>query len=943
MGNDKAFYGSRGRLFREFVKGLQGIEEFKQVKLYYTYASLAAEEDPSKVQLDCCRPRLYRELDDVACASNGSGKPPIIVALGPLALKAVGVHSKKIMDVVGRDLTTVIPSSGANGPHNFTVIPLLSIKHVQAKTGVAGVFMAALRHAFDLAIKRNSNVSKLGKDAQLAKITKDYVFPKTSEEVDDLVNMIIDYADANSNSGAEHHVVALDTETNTLRPYSFGDAKTLMVSVAWDKGKAATILVGHADSGWSDDDKFRVRESLQKLYACPKPKVFHNWKFDHKFLELLDGGSVNHVAWDTLLGEHYIDEDKKGLYSLKKLTTLYTPGYQGYDDELQKIFRDEEAQRQIRILEGDILKEVDTGWAPFALPDEDDLDSEDRANHTSFKFLLSVLRSKAILLAVKPANRTSKQKESIKGFNVDIRKCLKTLGIKRPTKENPKNLGIGTGEVAGFSSIPLDVIIRYAASDADVTRQIFVKQHKILRRTDSWEDGLGVMKQIYLPGSRVLSEMEYRGFAVDKERLDMLLAQATKRREEARDILKVFAPGVNFNNADNVAVTMTKLRFDPLPGEEQSGTGKELLKKYLDMYPPEDKRHQFVDNVINFRETHKIIGTYLEPIAKFSKEDGRVHCSFHLNGTATGRLSSSNPNLQNQVKIAGRRTKKINGVEVEMHPGFNLKSVFIPSKPGNVIADVDISGAELRVYTAYSNDEMMIKALVDGMDVHSYVTSMVYKIPYDEVMRRKREGDPAILYMRFKCKRVVFGTFYGAGPKTIAEQVNCSIEEAKELIQAIFAAFPALEGYVNKVNEEVDQNQYVKTLFGRRRRFKMSRMSYSLGAAARREAINFLIQSTSSDIVLAQLCEMSDNLHTLDGEMLLTVHDSMVMELPEENVGKLFGFLDHWIIGRVKERFPWLPVPFAYDVEVGPSYGEVKEIKRADNEKGWRYAKESAA
>ena len=311
--------------------------------------------------------------------------------------------------------------------------------------------------------------------------------------------------------------------------------------------------------------------------------------------------------------------------------------------------------------------------------------------------------------------------------------------------------------------------------------------------------------------------------------------------------------------------------------------------------------------------------------------------------------SSANPNMQNIPPYMCRIVRKDkNEKETVLHRGFNIKKIFIPSDPDNIMVNVDIKGAELRVYTAYSHDEKMIEALLQGLDVHSFTASKINKIPYEKV-EAERYWDKSIKKMRDIAKRVVFGTFYGAGAYKIAEQIGCSKEEAQAVINLLFEAFPALRQYIEGTKQQVRSRQFVKTHFGRFRRFRLAHANKELFAEACREAVNFLIQSTASDLVLSQLCEVSDNLPSMNGQMLLTVHDSMTFEMPKsmmdiqevsverggqekkilvDKKGLLHAFMDEWVVQRVKDKYDWLPVPFLYDVEAGPSYGEVKEIER---------------
>jgi DNA polymerase I-like protein with 3'-5' exonuclease and polymerase domains/uracil-DNA glycosylase len=917
IGKDKAFYGQQGRLFMKFLSHILKRDngKYANIRIYATYSALVGAYKPNVYHVQACQGNLHKELSSIR---GINGREPVLVPLGPLALSSIGVKARKITDVVGRIMSTQIRTP--MGDRTFDVVPLLSMEHVGSQPGTANVVLAALLKAVQIAAGEEG----VGTLIPLEDVTKDYVFPQTIEEVTSLVDLILPYTDQNGRNSSDNWPIALDTETNTLEPYRHPDPRTLMLSVAWDRGKAATILLDHAKTPY---DREEAWIQVRRLLECPKPKVFHNWKFDYKFLERVNGATVNRVAWDTMLGEHYLDEDKKRMYSLKQLTPIYAPMYTGYDDTLQKVLRGED--------DGTLrLKNVDI--STMSCPVDRDRPAWDA--------LVAAITERKTIGAITAANRTKKEKAEFIKAGEDIKDLRETLKIKKPATK--KEVG---AEVEGFAAIPLDTILQYAGVDADVTRIIFIAQTARLRRTNLWEEGLAVMKNQYLPASYVLSDMEYGGFEIDTGHLSALKNGVQERMDEAAKYVSVhFSTGMNLNSPAQVAKLMQGLGFENLPGIEPGTTGKDALKKFIKHYPESDKRYQFAAAVLQFRECHKTMNSFLNPIGEFAAGDGRVHANFNLHGTSSGRLSCSRPNLQQTPKITARSIKKNpeTGKDEVVFPGFNVKKLFVPSKPKHLIVNCDISGAELRVYTAYSHDKMMIDALNKGMDVHSLVTSKVYKMPYEQVMELKDAGDPEITKKRTNCKRVVFGSFYGAGPTKIAEQIESTFEEAKALRTFLFTEFPALPQYINDVTEQVRSRQMVKTYFGRCRRFRMAHMTARHFQEAKREAVNFLIQSTSSDLVLSQMCEAARHLKELGGRMLITVHDSVVFEIPEDVVrletaeidgkkklvdtrGILHDFFDHWIVARVKEKYPWLPVAFEFDIEIGPSYGEVKSVIRA--------------
>lgn len=920
IGKGQAFYGRHGRLFQQLLSMVRRYrsDRYANVKVYYTYATMVGAYKPKAKHITSCRPILEGEISKIKGAIEG--QEPVIIPLGPVAAKAVGLKFRKISEIVGRELTTTFPSP--SGIRRFTAIPLLSMKHLETKIGTANVVLSALLRAVRLACEGAPETKTL------EQLTHEYTYPKTIEEIEKTVDHIIGYYDSEGSTGPEQWAISLDTETNTLHPYFHPDPRTLMLSCAWDDGKATTILLDHPETPYDPEEAWR---HVERLLQCSKPKVFHNWKFDMKFLERVRQTTVNRVAWDTMLGEHFLDEDKKGHYGLKQLTPIYTPGYQGYDDDLRALFRGEDDTT-----DSDVEEDPDEAEPLFLKQDEilarhELLGCPDDRDDDEWNKLIAVLKEKVELKAIKKKERTSEQQKRFGETGDEIKQLLKQLRIFSPSKKKK-------GKDKGFEDVPLETILQYAAVDADVTRLILKAQTRRLQATDLWEEGKGVMKHLYLPGSRTLSDMEWRGFKIDVEHLEKLLEEVKERRDGALEVIRSkFSPTLNLNSPQQVVAMMEQLNFESLPGEEAGGTAKDILEKYEKKYPSDDPRYVFVTKLMEFREAHKTYDTYLKPIRRYSRNDGFVHCSFNLHGTATGRLSSAHPNMQNIPYITARRLEKDeHGKEVKgedgnpivIHPGYNIKKLFIASNPDNAIVNVDIKGAELRVYTAYSKDEIMINALNQGMDIHSLVTSRVYKIPYDEV-QAKKEDDPDIKTKRTNCKRTVFGTFYGAGPFKISQQIASTVEKAQELQNYLFSEFPAIRAYVDDVTSQVNRTQMVKTFFGRCRRFRMAHVSKKLFGDAQREAVNFLIQSTSSDLVLSQLCEMDRPLYEeLGGRLILTVHDSMTFEIPKKNLHKLHAFMDHWIIDRVRQKYDWLPVPFLYDVEHGPSYGTLEELKR---------------
>lgn len=921
IGASKAFSGYNGRMFRRLLNMTRGAAPANgQLKIYYTYAVLAGQIDPTAEHLRRCQANLQRELQLV---TGADGREPLILTLGVNAMKALGISVKKLTDVIGRPISYVIQSP--KGPRQLRVIPMFAMGALDKNPGWTQVAIAGLHQATTLAL---AGVATESRAEKIGKLTENYVYPKTIEEVRALISHIIGYYDRSGHVGPDGWMVALDTETNCLEPSSRSDPKVLMLSVAWDIGKAATILLDHPETPYPAADAWA---EVRRLLESPKPKVFHNLKFDQKFIERVYGIRVHNAVWDTMCGEHFLDEDKKGMYGLKKLVTFYAPAYTGYDDDLQKILRGR-----------------DSAVASFSM--KDILQSNGTPPAGMDAYLWNKLYQAVFGWDVEmKLPKEQRSQELLGNKRTEIDQLFKQLDIKkkRPKKKSKKGEEADTGGAKGFEGVPLDTILSYAGIDADATRIIARTQLHRLGTTNTRDDGMGVMHKLYVPASRALGQMEHNGFRVDREYLDQVEDGVTNMLVAAeRELRGKFDSAVNYSSPAQVVKLMSRMNFENIKGATLGVTDKATLDVYIRHYQPTDPRHEFASRLLEFRAAHKAKTGFLRKIRKLSAADGRIHCSFNLTGTATGRLSATRPNMQNIPKYMCRivRTDSA-GKKQTIHPGYNIKKLFIPSSDEYRILNIDIKGAELRVYTAYSRDQNMIDALLRGLDVHSYVTSKITGIPYD-VIEREKETNPEIKALRTRSKRVVFGIFYGAGAFKIAEQLGCTKEEAQVVIDQIFAEFPALHSYVEDTKNEVRRKQFVRTHFGRYRRFKLASVNDKHFSAACREAVNFLIQSTASDLVLGQLCEISDNVQDIQGRMLITVHDSIAMEIPADVMsletvgddnkkrlvdrkGQVHAFLDKWIVQRVRDKFPWLPVPYLYDIEVGPSYGETKPIERS--------------
>jgi DNA polymerase-1 len=300
-----------------------------------------------------------------------------------------------------------------------------------------------------------------------------------------------------------------------------------------------------------------------------------------------------------------------------------------------------------------------------------------------------------------------------------------------------------------------------------------------------------------------------------------------------------------------------------------------------------------------------------------SEVDGKLHCNFNQNGTATYRLSSSKPNLQNVPFFL----KEAN---------LNLKALFIPDSDEYEIYDLDISNAEMRILCAYSLDAALIDAFHKGKDLHCLTGAGISNFDYDDLMLHKEDKESEQHNVRQIGKKVNFGTIFCMSAGKLQEQlwselrIEISEQDAQEYLNKFFETYPSVDRYIKTTSGFAAIHGFTYTFTGRRRRFPLIRYQRGQISRAARQAVNARIQTTSSDLVTDNLVHIDRELvKPRHGRTLLTVHDSILFQLPKGETG-VKADLDRIVVHDIAERYPWLPVSWAYDIGKGPSYGEAK-------------------
>ena len=434
------------------------------------------------------------------------------------------------------------------------------------------------------------------------------------------------------------------------------------------------------------------------------------------------------------------------------------------------------------------------------------------------------------------------------------------------------------------------LVYEYACEDADITLQLKNKLEPELKKYDCEK----LFYDIEMPLMPVLAEMEMNGVCLDTESLAETSKQFTARMNEIEQRIYELA-GQSFNIASPKQVgeiLFDKLKIIEKAKKTKTGqyvTSEEVLQQLRN-------KHEIVADILEHRGLKKLIGTYIDALPKLiNPRTGHIHTSFNQTITATGRLSSSDPNLQN-IPIRGEDGKEI-------------RKAFIP-EPGCLFFSADYSQIELRVMAHLSQDPQMIEVFREGKDLHAATAANIYKKPIEEVTRDERT----------KSKRANFGIIYGITVFGLAERLDIPRDEAKMLIDGYFQTFPQVHDYMEKSKEVARQKGYVTTLFGRRRYLPdINSQNSVVRGFAERNAINAPIQGTAADIIKVAMIHIFQRFkaENIKSKMILQVHDELNFSvLPEEKEK-----VEHIVIQEMQNAFQ-MAVPLVADSGFGTNWLE---------------------
>jgi len=445
-------------------------------------------------------------------------------------------------------------------------------------------------------------------------------------------------------------------------------------------------------------------------------------------------------------------------------------------------------------------------------------------------------------------------------------------------------IGTGRNQIK-MDDVELDKAAYYAAEDADIAWQLTRIFTDKLIEAELNE----FFKKIELPLIPVLVKMEHNGTYVDKEMLFAMSRELEKKLHGlTTEIIREAGTEFNINSTQQLA----NILFDilKLPQIRKRSTAEEVLERLKD-------KHPLPGLILEYRKLNKLKNTYLDPFPEYIHPDTkRVHTSFNQTVTATGRLSSSNPNFQN--------------IPIRTDIGREIRKAFKPQEKGWKIFSADYSQIELRIMAHLSQDPALIAAFKNGEDIHARTASDIFGVPLDAVLPE----------MRRTAKIVNFGIMYGAGPFRMSQELGIPRNEAQAIIDTYFKRYAGIKDYIERTLEQARKKKYVKTMLGRKRPvWEAENDNRIRREAAERMAINMPIQGTAAEMIKLAMIAIHKEMQSkaMRAMMILQIHDELLFEVPEDELDELQA-----LVVREMEQALTLSVPIVVDCGVGDSWFE---------------------
>jgi len=448
-------------------------------------------------------------------------------------------------------------------------------------------------------------------------------------------------------------------------------------------------------------------------------------------------------------------------------------------------------------------------------------------------------------------------------------------------------IGKGKNQLT-FDMVDTTAACEYSAEDADITFQLYNYLKDRLEKQPSLKK---LFEEVEMPLVLVLAAMEYNGVSLDTVLLRKMSGELTAALKTLTEQIYEYA-GASFNI--DSPKQLAEILFDRL-GLESVRIGKAGRSTDAAVLEQLIGQHPIIELILQYRTVSKLKNTYVDKLGSLiNPRTGRVHASFNQTITATGRLSSSDPNMQN--------------IPIRTKLGRKIRSAFIPEDKSDCILSADYSQIELRLLAHFSKDRALMSAFAADQDIHRFVASQIYDVPSEDVTDE----------MRSNCKAVNFGIIYGQGAFGLSRSIGISQAEAKKFIDDYFARYSSIRKFMDGVIEAAKSTGYAETILHRRRKIpNLTSKNANKRSQAKRLAINTVIQGSAADLIKVAMINIQRKIEAenLPVKLILQIHDELVFELPAADAEKHAQWIAEEMTGAIK-----LDVPLKVDISYGPTW-----------------------
>ena len=457
----------------------------------------------------------------------------------------------------------------------------------------------------------------------------------------------------------------------------------------------------------------------------------------------------------------------------------------------------------------------------------------------------------------------------------------KMLSYKDITKIEKKEIS--------FKQVPVDVAMSYACEDSDITYKLYcIFKDKLLDK-----DLLVQFHKNEMPFVSVLANLESNGVFIDSKKLNDISAKFEKKINK---IEKTIYKSIGYEFNINSTLQLRDILFDKLKLKPFKKTKKGEFSTDSESLQSIEDQHSIVKEILAYRFYSKLKSTYLDSLPELiNVNSNRVHTSYNQTGTSTGRLSSSNPNLQN--------------IPIKTDEGKQIRESFSSPKDDSVIISADYSQIELRLLAHFSSDPTMLKSYKNNEDIHLNTASEIFEVPINKITSQQRS----------LAKTINFGIIYGIGPKRLSLQIDSDIKTAKEYIEKYFSRYSRVKNYFEDTISYTRENGYIETILNRKRYLKdINSKNFILRSANERAAINTPIQGSAADVIKLAMININQDKELKNyAKLVIQVHDELVFECKKDKVDYVSKKVKNYMENSIK-----IKVPLKVDINKGQSWSD---------------------